>query len=491
LTGGVILLVNADTAIYDEAAATSCAVRGLETDQSVVDALRKRFLARGIYGKLSVSLFDGKTLPCIDSLVNLVLVEEAHLEMSEVLRVLAPGGTALIKTKTGWETRVKPWPAEMDEWNQYLHDADNNGVAKDNAGPPERLQWTGGSVYGRLKTTMPSVTSMVTNGGRIFTVEDMATTEAGTLPKRYVLLARDAFNGCELWRHPLREWDKEKAGPVKDISVQLQRRILAVGGKVYCTDGFDGPITVFEGATGAILSTFAHTENTREIAYADRMIFGVRGEPFATRVSPDRTKLTDLKIGDVNLYARDAQSGKTLWEIPIDGGDDGYIGGTLSIKGDYVCYITRTKLFCRRRLTGAEIWNRDYRYFEDMPRKGPFVIRYNNSTPTIVMTDERLFCAELDRVRAYAIADGTLLWTGTTECNYTKNGDLFFSGGLVWNGRLQGLDPVTGEVKRELKQSVTGPMSHDRCYRNRITHHYYINSKSGGTDLVALDGSGE
>ena len=63
LKGGVILLVSAGSAIYDEAAATGCTVRGLETDQAVVDALRKRFLARGIYGKLSVSGFDGKTIP--------------------------------------------------------------------------------------------------------------------------------------------------------------------------------------------------------------------------------------------------------------------------------------------------------------------------------------------------------------------------------------------------------------------------------------------
>ncbi len=51
--------------------------------------------------------------------------------------------------------------------------------------------------------------------------------------------------------------------------------------------------------------------------------------------------------------------------------------------------------------------------------------------------------------------------------------------------RITVLDPATGEAKRELTQKMTGPMSHDRCYRNRITHDYYINSKSGGTDLIA------
>ena len=73
LAGGVILLVNASSAIYDDAAATAYTVRGLETDPAVVESLRKRFLARRTYGKLSVTGFDGKTLPCIDSLANVVV----------------------------------------------------------------------------------------------------------------------------------------------------------------------------------------------------------------------------------------------------------------------------------------------------------------------------------------------------------------------------------------------------------------------------------
>ena len=34
-------------------------------------------------------------------------------------------------------------------------------------------------------------------------------------------------------------------------------------------------------------------------------------------------------------------------------------------------------------------------------------------------------------------------------------------------------------------------MSHDRCYRNRITHRYYLNSATGGTDFLKLDGKAE
>jgi len=489
----VILLVNADRVVYDEAAATGCTVRGLETDPSRVKALRKRYLGKGVYGRLSVTRLDGRTLPCIDSLVNVVVVGSGFSRREEVMRVLAPDGVALFlnrKSRIANHKWIKPWPPEVGEWNQYLCGADNNGVAKDNAGPPERLQWTGGSKYGRVKVTMPSVTSMLTANGRIYTVEDMAPIESGVLRKQYVLLARDAFNGCELWRRPLADWDKEKCGPVKVVPVQLQRLLVAVGDRVYCTDGYDGPVTVFDGADGSVLAKLEGTGNTREFAHSEGVIFGIKGPPFAFGVGMS-TRIQDLKIEDVTLYARDATSGKLLWQLPIKGGENGYIGGTLSIRGDRLCTITRTQLHCLNSRTGKTIWSRDYPYYAGMPRKGIIILRYHNSPPTIVMTDERIFCAELDRVRAYAVADGSLLWEGATECNYTKSGDLFYTGGLVWTGHLKGLDPATGEVKRELTQKMTGPMSHDRCYRNRITHKYYINSKSGGTDLVALDGSGE
>jgi len=61
----------------------------------------------------------------------------------------------------------------------------------------------------------------------------------------------------------------------------------------------------------------------------------------------------------------------------------------------------------------------------------------------------------------------------------------------VWTANRRGYDARTGELVRELKQDVIGPMIHDRCYRNRITARWYINSVTGGSDYLALDGSGE
>ncbi|MBT3376960.1 MAG: PQQ-binding-like beta-propeller repeat protein [Lentisphaerae bacterium] len=490
LKNGLILLVNADVRTYDEAAATGCTVRGLESASAEVTAIRKRFLATGSYGKLSVAGFDGETLPCINGLVNVVLVENTQLQKREVMRVLTPGGTALIKEGGAWETHVKPWPKEMGEWNQYLCNADNNGVAKDSAGPPERMQWTAGSRYGRFKNLMPSVTSMVTANGRIYAVEDIATPESAKTPKNYVLLARDAFNGCELWRHPLKDWDKEKLGPVKIIPVQLQRLLVAVKDRVYCTDGFDGPVQVFDGATGDVLTTFADTTNSREIAYSEGVLYGIKGAPYAFRARGREAE--QLRISDVTLYARDATSGAALWQNVIKGsgkgGKEGYIGGTLSVRGDQLCYITRTQIHCRNSRTGSEIWHHEYPFWKNT--KAGF-LTFHTSPPTIVMADDQLFVSELDQIRAYSMSSGDFLWESRNRIGYCKTGDLFVADGLVWNGQLKGLDPGTGEVRREIKQTRTGPMCHPRCYRNRITHKYYINSLTGGTDLLSLDGKAE
>jgi hypothetical protein len=51
---------------------------------------------------------------------------------------------------------------------------------------------------------------------------------------------------------------------------------------------------------------------------------------------------------------------------------------------------------------------------------------------------------------------------------------------------VNGFDPETGKVVAQIDQTMTGPMGHDRCYRNRITTRYYINSVTGGSDFLDL-----
>ena len=117
-------------------------VHGLDTDAKNVQKAREHIHSKGLYGPVSVDTFDGKHLPYVDNLVNLVVAEElGDVPMDEVMRVLAPLGLAYI----GGKKTVKPWPKDIDDWSHFLHDATGNAVAHDRvAAAPKHLQWIGG-----------------------------------------------------------------------------------------------------------------------------------------------------------------------------------------------------------------------------------------------------------------------------------------------------------------------------------------------------------
>lgn len=121
----------------------------------------------------------------------------------EIMRVLVPGDIALVRDDGRWRRIEKGWPADIEEWSQYLRNADNNAVSRDRVGPPRRLRWTGGTRWARSHMSSVTVISMVTAGGRLYTIEDLETPEYHSLPGRYFLIARDAFNGMKLWQRPL------------------------------------------------------------------------------------------------------------------------------------------------------------------------------------------------------------------------------------------------------------------------------------------------
>jgi outer membrane protein assembly factor BamB len=484
--GGVIVLVDASDEAYNEAAATKCIVHGLETDDKRIDALRKRLQASGRYGKISVSGFNGRTLPHIDNLVNLIAIEGEGVSKAEAMRVLAPRGIALIKHAGSWTKAVKPVPDDIDEWNQYLRNADNNGVSTDKVGPPERLRWTGGTRWGRSHMSWVTVTSILSANGRLFTIEDLASVEYHKLPAKFHLIARDAFNGCELWRKPLDGWH-ETAGYVKFVPTQIQRRIAAIGDKIYCTLGYTVPIGVFDAATGEKLKTLAGTANTVEFVYDRGVIYAVIGEPYGARKSTSRT---------VTLKAFNAESGAEKWSKKVNH----YVGGSLAVRDASVAYCTNNKVLCCDTTSGRTIWSADSpglnvkspkRVKGQRPNPKALMGGQDNLNPTLVLTNAMLYCSTVNSVKAYRRQDGELAWTGKNVQNYMKGSDLFVAGGLVWTGLLEGHDPKTGEIKRRLTQTMIQPMGHDRCYRNRITETYYINSKTGGSDFIPLKGAGE
>ena len=72
-------------------------VQGLDTDPKDVEKARRNIMAKGVYGKVTASVFDEKKLPYADNFVNLVVAESpGKVPQKEIMRVLAPGGIAYI-----------------------------------------------------------------------------------------------------------------------------------------------------------------------------------------------------------------------------------------------------------------------------------------------------------------------------------------------------------------------------------------------------------
>jgi len=481
-------------------------IHGLDTEAKNVAAARKHIASKGLYGKVSAARFDGKALPYIDNLVNLVVAEDlGDVPMAEVMRALAPLGVAYSRQGGKWTRTVKPWPREIDEWPQYLHGADNNAVAHDSAvGPPRHMQWTSGPVWSRSHMAISTVVAMVSSHGRLFTIEDAATPENPFLPGRFRLVARGAFNGVELWQHDFPDWEPVTRY-IKDIAIQLQRRVAAIGDTVYCTPGLSAPLTAYDAATGKVIRVYKGTRRTQEFAVHGGVLYAVVGDrmnsarynivkayggkginlggsdpkaPFGgtgfrgayTPETPDKEDPT------CRILAIEAKSGKELWRTkPLVN----YVACTLALRGDYAVYQTAQGMTCVKPKSGAKIWRVDK------------AIAGGDGTEanTLILTDTMVYAQEGKAVHAYSLADGSHKWQGPIVNNYEKSADLFYAAGAVWTGGSKqptSFDPLTGEKINTIRQGMNGPMGHDRCYRNLITDRFYINSKTGGADFLSL-----
>ena len=503
-------------------------VQGLDADPKNVESAREHIQSKGLYGKVSVAAFDGEHLPYVDNLVNLVVASvKWQVSSEEIARVLAPGGVALAKKgsldarhltldtrspagRSGWSRFIKPVPQEIDEWPQYLHGADNNAVAHDSVvGPPRRLQWVTDPVWSRSHMAIPTVVSMVSAKGRLFTIEDTQTPENPFLPGRFALVARDAFNGVVLWTHAFPDWEPVTRY-IKDIAIQLQRRLAAIGDTVYCTPGLAAPLTALDAATGKTLKTYKGTERTQEFAFDQGVLYLVMGDRMnsarynivKTQASKGRSlggadpkapfdgtgfrgayapETPDIADPTCEIAAIEAKSGKELWRT---GKLHGYTGCSLAVRGQAAVYQTSRGLSCLDRKTGKTRWS------VEKPIQGGDGTEAN----TVVLTDRAVYAKEGNSLHAYALADGKPKWQAPIANNYEKSADLFVAAGAVWTGGSKqpaSYDPETGERRIVIKQRMNGPMGHDRCYRNFITDRYYINSKTGGADFLTLDGKAE
>ncbi|MBC8218113.1 MAG: class I SAM-dependent methyltransferase [Planctomycetes bacterium] len=149
-------------------------VHGLDMDPEQVAEAHEHVCSLGLYGRVSVDTFDGRRLPYVDNLVNLIVADQlGGVTMEEVMRVLAPLGVAYVRRNGKWQETVKQRPEGVDEWTHYLYNASGNAVSRDRqVGPTRYLKWVADPLWSRSHEYTPSLAAMVSAGGRIFSIHD-------------------------------------------------------------------------------------------------------------------------------------------------------------------------------------------------------------------------------------------------------------------------------------------------------------------------------
>ena len=470
-------------------------VQGLDTDAANVAEARKHINAKGLYGKVTARTFDGRTLPYRDGMVNLVVVLDAQSRVpdAEIMRVLAPKGVAYVRgTK-----RVKPRPAAMDEWTHYHHDPQGTMVGRDEiVAPPRGIQWMGGPKWLRNHDFMSSMHAMVSTGERVFYVLDEGLRRHIFLPSRWVLIARDAFNGTVLWRRPLKDWHPNN-WPLKSGPGQFPRRLVAVGDKVFVTFGQTAALTALDAVTGKTLRTYDATKATEEILFADGVLY-VLVNPRRKPVDYRAEGTSYREIGRASnafawtpqdparkVMAIDAASGEALWTH-----EEKVAPLSLTVSKAKVFFANGSGMVALDRKTGKRLW----------ASTAPGIRRVGTGGALrAVYRDGVLLIAVGTKVSAFAAKDGRPLWTGSLlHSSHHCPNDLFVIDGLVWSANtgtpqrngthIKAIDLHTGEVTKDFTAAnlPAFPM-HPRCYPSRATTRYLL-TNGIGTEFYRLGG---
>ena len=78
--GGLVVCIGAEAleSVVDDWEKPGCVFHCLEASHAKISRLREKVQAAGCYGKVSVAQFDGRRLPYINNLVNLIVITDTH-----------------------------------------------------------------------------------------------------------------------------------------------------------------------------------------------------------------------------------------------------------------------------------------------------------------------------------------------------------------------------------------------------------------------------
>ncbi len=514
--GGVVVVLGCEDAnlLLEFGADDAYLVQGLDTSAAKVAEARAAIQEAGAYGRVSADVIHEQRLPYVDDLVNLIIVldDELGIDADEIARVLCPGGvvvasgdessrspatpfagqsnrvaespspdggaglpSGLDRRSPGlapWLATVKPVPAEIDEWSHFLCGPDNNAVSNDAVvGPVSGLKWTCGPLWSRSHEFTSSLSVMVSAGGRVFYVVDEGVTSVTTpdMPERWVLVARDAFNGKELWRMPLPQWRSRLGGntALRSVPSTAQRCVVADDDRLFVSALLGDTVQVLDAATGDVTATHATTEGTREFVQVGRSLLLYREEPD--------------ERGRGRIARVDADTGKLIWAAP----NDRYQNESLAATASYVIYHNGQELVCLDFESGQRRWPESQASTADK-RKPPRLRQV-----TFIVHEDLVLEAGSNLIVARQAETGEILWETTTGGKAMRGQDCFVARGYVWHAAgdaIVGYDLETGKPTESVDPTSVQSLGHHlRCYRAKATENYLI-TQYRGVEFVSIAG---
>lgn len=407
-------------------------IHWLDARPEAVDSARRALRERGVYGRVSVERWDRDSLPYADNLVNLMVVRNGAQApgREELLRVLAPEGTAFVSSGGGLARLDKPRPPEMGEWTHAWHGADGSPVGSDNAmDVPNAFQWMAGPAFpfGHRKNSTGVVLS---TGGRVFYLTRNVGENLEDLDTTPYLLARDAFNGTVLWAKP---WPGAHVGWTNREA--LHEAIVATEDRLYAARSEE--IAVIDTVTGSVVDTWALESSPSKLALADGAL------------------VAQTRHG---LACFDINAGTMQWRIEADGPRDALVYG-----GRVFCLVgTREHdgrwhhdVLALDLESGAELWRQ--------PVENEYAHRDASGLWMYFAGDGFVTLIERRVLRALCAEEGRELWSFESETSARSHAESrmighFYAHGRVWvrsqrprqTATWLALDPLTGEKQREL-----------------------------------------
>ena len=449
-------------------------VHALVSDAFRLDAVRAGIRGAGMYGPVSADAHPLNELPYADDMVNVVVVERADvlrergLDVREIVRVLAPYGTALLSGVTraaleesmpgegaealrvseveGWLRIDKPYPSEMDEWGQDAHDAQHSFTSDDVlAGPPRSVRWIAGA---NALTGRGGSPDAVASGGRIFFLNN-------DLGHKGSVEARDAFSGVLLWA----------TEPLEGV-----RRVLADGETLYV---LKAELEAWDAATGRRRFAF----NTGGMTWPSFLLDRPSGILVAIDAHGKWVKAFEIQSGRELWRKEDVTTGTWTSTGGVIGAGKFFIlsPGVGAADADAV-------VVCRIDLATGE-QEAEFGGLLAADDKNPALTQFMDGK-LILTSSPREGASKQRNVYVVSAADGRVLWkTDTRETLVGRRGGLLASHGLFWRlavgEELQGRDPETGAVRRTLP----GKLTHVLCGPVRATRRYIVAARNHFVDF--------